>query len=836
MAINALFYENKVPSGTGVLEIVSENSTETGQASRLFVPLQKSDLTGTFHGPLGSLVLSQTFRFSKEVISTPIEAVYRFPLPGDAAVSEVVVKFGDEVIRTKLMERNAAEKVYDKAFDEGRKAALVTRESPDIFTLNLTGIPPDTDVTVQTTFTLLARVVPKGWEIRVPFTIGPRYTRSDEHHPGTQAQPLLNAADPGYRVSMDIWLRPAIQVTSVTPKAEIIVAGGVTRVKAKDIMPNRDLVLKWTMAKEKEMLTAWSTDDPTSGHRYLLSLINPGNDRTTAPIPREMILVVDQSGSMSGRKWDAARNSLFALLDTLKEGEYFNVCLFSDNPEWSSTTGPVSVTTASVKAAKTFVDRTKLFSGTELGVALEQATGQRKQQGIFSRHIIVITDGQVTDEARIFSLAEKERTKPGSRRVSVITIDSSPNAYLTEELARLGGGTAKFLEDNRQVQGVLEELLLCWQQPLFNDVVLASNEDLDIPGYRIALGNVGRGIDIGDIRPGMPLFLCGRVPLSEQKTEMILLTEKSGIIARNFVVPGEGNLGTALKTLFGSAKIRALEYIQQSVHDPGETFGRLRELGYDLNDGATEGALYPENRMNAVGEMLKQLIISESLMYGVPSSFTAFIGVSEHTGIAPRVTVAIPNAMPAEWETSLCCMSAPVVSDESFQFEESEESICEAEMIYEMNSIPGVQQMVDRRHLAHGRMIPCIPEETPRFSNVKIARRAPKPQASVDITIPSIREVNGGAILFEDVRIKKGTHSFILTFKSGVNVGEVSIRFFLDGNEIGFWALDDHSSKSPNEFIVELLVSRTGTLKAVLSDPNGYLDGKALEIIIRPGV
>ncbi|MEI6842028.1 MAG: hypothetical protein WCK53_12230, partial [Methanomicrobiales archaeon] len=95
---------------------------------------------------------------------------------------------------------------------------------------------------------------------------------------------------------------------------------------------------------------------------------------------------------------------------------------------------------------------------------------------------------------------------------------------------------------------------------------------------------------------------------------------------------------------------------------------------------------------------------------------------------------------------------------------------------------------------------------------------------------------NGEAILFEDVRVKKGTHSFILTFKSGINVGEVSIRFFLDGNEIGFWALDNHSSKSPNEFIFEVLVSRTGTLKAVLSDPNGYLDGKALEIIIRPGV
>jgi Ca-activated chloride channel family protein len=803
-----------MPSGTGVLEVVSE--TGDADKARLFVPLQKSSLTGTFHGPLGSLVLSQTFRFSKDVISTPIEAIYRFPLPGDAAVSEVVVTFGEEIIRTKLMERAAAEKTYDEAFEKGKKAVLVTRESPDVFTLHLTGILPDTDVTVQTTFTLLARVIPQGWEIRVPFTIGPRYTRSDEKHPGIQAQPLLSAADPGYRVSMDLWLRPGVQVITITPKADIVQISGATRIKIQNMKPDRDLVLKWTIEKEKKMLTAWSSDDPISGHRYILSLINPGNGAKTVTIPREMVLVVDQSGSMHGGKWDAAKKSLFALLDTLEEGEFFNVCIFSDKPVWCSTRGQIAATRENVKAAKAFVSSTSLFNGTELGIALEQATAQRKQPGTFSRHIIVITDGQVTDEARIFKVAEKERSAPDARRVSVITIDSSPNTYLTEELARLGGGTAKFLEDNGQVQAVLEELLLCWQQPVVNDAVLTSNgQDLDVPGFGAVRSNSGRAVDIGDIRPGMPLFLCGRIPLTEQETMMTLSSGESGHIAATTPEPGDGNLGTALKTLFGSAKIRALEYIHQAGHPYEETSKRLKDLGYDLKGSENSSVVYPENRKGALEEQLKQLIISESLRYGIPSSFTGFIGVSEHTGIVPQVTVAVPNAMPAGWDTgSLCCPSA--LSDMDYH----DVDLASFEMKKASPRMP-IMMKADIGHDFH------------EFSNVRPSgRRSPQQQAPVlyDV-VHAIRDINGETVLFENIPVKKGHFTIILKFRTKPDGKDVRIRFVLDGCEIGTWDMDGHR-QGQNNFGFDIAVPAKGILKAVLLDPYRHFGQKEVEVIL----
>jgi Ca-activated chloride channel family protein len=811
--MNALFYENTIPSGTGVLEITPER--KGNDPARLFVPLQKSGLTGTFHGPLGSLTLSQTFRFSGAVISTPVEAIYRFPLPGDAAVSEVVVTFGDEVIRTKLMERAAAEKTYDKAFLKGKKAVLVTRESPDVFTLHLTGIPPDTDVTVRTTFTLLARVTPHGWEIRVPFTIGPRYTRPDETHPAIQAKPLLTAADPGYRISMDLWFRPAIQITDILPKAEIVPVNGATRVTLPDATPDRDLVLKWTMAQETPLLSAWSADDPATAHRYVCSLIHPGVRADAAPIPRELILVVDQSGSMQGGKWEAAKKSLFSLLDTLKEGDCFNICVFSDRPVWYSKSGQPAATPENVKAAKTFVQNTSLFSGTELGIALEQATRQNRTAGTFSRHIIVITDGLVTDEARLFRLAETEHANPGSRRISVITIDSSPNVYLTGELARLGGGTAKFLEDNGQVQEVLEELLLCWQQPVYADAVLSANGNLDVPGFRAVAGSAGRSIDVGDIRPGMPLFFCGRMPLAGEETTITLTAPAAGQIATANAVPENGNPGAAVRSLFGAAKIRALEYILQAVHAPEEIQRRLTDLGYDPAAGPRGAALYPENRKHAAAEMLRQLIISESLRYGIPSSLTGFIGVSDRTGMVPQVTVAVPNALPAGWEsdlnispndicpTMLQSCSAPAVPDN-----------------LEFLATP-VKMSVRR---SSGSL---VSPGAPVYANVRSARRAPEPAPAPvlhDSVIRSIHEVNGEALLCGNIPVKKGRYLLILTIAIGPVPAGIRIRIFLDDRELGTWDLGRYMLDR-NEFLFEFAVAGKGSLKAVLLDPAGHLEG-----------
>lgn len=134
---NRRTFENARADGFPVLEIIPRPDRPdcATPESRQFVPLQRTDLIGEIVGPVASLQLVQRFRFSTEQHPSPIEAVYRFPLPGDAAITGVRVQFGETTIQTELAERKQAEQTYQTARDEGRQATLLTREAPDVFTL-----------------------------------------------------------------------------------------------------------------------------------------------------------------------------------------------------------------------------------------------------------------------------------------------------------------------------------------------------------------------------------------------------------------------------------------------------------------------------------------------------------------------------------------------------------------------------------------------------------------------------------------------------------------------------------------------------------------------------
>jgi len=187
-----------------VLEILD------GEERRQFVPLKRTELKGEIVGPLGSFHLTQVYGYSKEQMDKVLEAVYRFPLPGDAAVTGVTVRFGEVEIRAELKERGEAEKEYEEAKQEGRQAALATRESPDVFTLQVAGIQRDEDVAVETSYVQLAKPEGDAWSLRVPLTTAPRYVRSDEltSRPA-HGQPLLLLRDPGHRFVLDVTVRGA---------------------------------------------------------------------------------------------------------------------------------------------------------------------------------------------------------------------------------------------------------------------------------------------------------------------------------------------------------------------------------------------------------------------------------------------------------------------------------------------------------------------------------------------------------------------------------------------------------------------------------------------------
>lgn len=658
-------YENAAPEGIGVLEIQGGPEAPEGQP-RQFVPLKRTELKGEVTGPLASLRLVQLYGYSREQCDRVLEAVYRFPLPGDAAVTGVRVRFGPVEIHTELKERSEAEADYEEAKREGKQAALLTRESPDVFTLQVAGIQPDQEVTVETAYVQLARTEGTGWSLRIPLTTAPRYVRSDEvtaRH--AQGQPLMVLRDPGHRFSLDLELSGAGAVSSPTHALDLSQQDDRVRVRLREgeVIPDRDCVLSWQPPQERDQPTfrVWLHDDSAVGQEYFLALLAPpAVPDARRVIPREVILLVDHSGSMEGAKWAAADWAVKKFLSELSDADTFALGLFHNSTYWFSET-PRKADPRAVEEAIRFLETHRDSGGTELGVALEQALHLKRAGGEAARHVLVITDAEVTDEGRILRLADEESKRKDRRRISVLCIDAAPNSFLALELAERGGGVARFLTSDPEAEDIstaLDEVLADWAQPVLTGLQLEIDRPEAQAAGREQLPAEGQGhsrIDLGDLPAGRATWVVGRTTRGNaaELALRVLAPPQREVKARRLDLARETHAQPALKALFGARRILALEFLVHSGYSGDELASQLRRLGFDpaavLAAGSTDPKLYSENVRADSEKALRKLLVSEALSYGLASSETAFVAVRAEPGKPVQETAVVANALPAGW-------------------------------------------------------------------------------------------------------------------------------------------------------------------------------------------
>jgi Ca-activated chloride channel family protein len=654
-------YANSRGDGIGVLEF--QQKTESDK-SRRFVPLKRTEIGGELLGPLAVLTVSQLFGYSSEQCSDTIEALYRFPLPGDSAITGVRVTFGSVEIRAELKAREGAEADYQKAKKEGHQATLLTREAPDVFTLKIAGIQPDQDVLIETTLVQLAETEGENWRLRIPLTTAPRYVRSDElGTPEANGQPLALLRDPGHLFSLDIIVPHGDGISSSTHELDITQEDDHARVRLKEryLVPDRDCVITWRMehCPTDPKLHILTYRDPESDYLYFLALVAPpATPAREQLLPRDVILLVDHSLSMEGAKRDAADWATKRFLSGLTDREAFNLGLFNHRIHWLSKTVQ-SAEKDAVKKALTFIDNCRDFGGTELGVALEQSLGMNKIGTGYARHVLIITDAQVSDESRILRLAKKESKSNDPRRISVLCIDSAPNAYLANKLAYEGGGVAKFVTSDPNegdIATALDEILSDWNQPILKGLRL----EVDSPNVQASARKPVNGpegwscIDMGDLPLGRTVWVAGRISLGDRKAHVFRLTSGEDVVA-SVEVPSQGR-NDAIKALFGAWMIQGLEHLCYSgIHSP-QIEDELSSLGYDptqvLKGQPFDGKIYHENSTRGTREALSELLVTESLEYGLLTSATGFIAVRTEQGQVVEKSVIVANALPHGWSDS----------------------------------------------------------------------------------------------------------------------------------------------------------------------------------------
>jgi Ca-activated chloride channel family protein len=470
---------------------------DVGQGSLLFktdapgrfvpAPVQRTEVEITVRGLVAEVEVRQRF-------SNPgdewLEAVYALPLPPNAGVHAMRLEVGDRTIEGQIKERSLARTVYSQAKREGRKASLAEQERPNIFTTSVANIGPGEAVAVRLSYQQILEYDSGRFELRFPMVVGPRYIPgsptpreasgagwafdTEQVGDASRITPPVLHPDRGsinrVRVSVTLDAGMPLEVLNCPSHAAQIqkVARGVHRISLDGVPADRDFVLEWSPARGREPRAAIFTEE-LDGAYYVVAMVMPPGDTFTETVrlPREVVFVIDTSGSMGGTSIVHARDALILALEQLAPGDYFNIVEFDSS---FTTLHPESVPAmpAAIDEARQWVASLDADGGTEMmGPLLASLEDTEAHTPL--RQVVFITDGCVGNEDALFTVIEREL---GRSRLFTIGIGSAPNSHFMERVATFGRGDFTHIGTPSEVSLRMGELLAKLEKPVLADIEL----------------------------------------------------------------------------------------------------------------------------------------------------------------------------------------------------------------------------------------------------------------------------------------------------------------------------------------------------------------------------
>src|SRR5438094_9585478 len=446
------------------------------------LPLQRVDLRARVIDRVAEVTVEQKFG---NPFSDPIEAVYVFPLGGGSAVSRFEMQIGARVVRARIAERSQARRDYAQALDQGKRAALLEQERDDVFTIQIGNVMPGDELTVRLTYSERLPFFEDGrTELRLPLVVAPRYVAGEEL-PRAQAghgvvrdtasvadasrispPRLAKGFDPKVSLAMEVELFGGFSDLACSQHAVRTSSGPESaRVSlSREREPlDRDFVLRWRLAGEQV-----KSQVLVHGGFALLSVLPPARDGFLGT-PRDVVFVVDRSGSMQGPKMASAARACALLLRTLGPRDRFAALAFDDVVEWMPG-GFAQADEGGLERGEKWLRSVFARGGTELDGAMREAfTRIRAQSGSEGRVpvVVLLTDGQVGDESSVLKRLQSEL---GEARIFTVGIDTAVNDGFLRRLAALGGGTSTFVEPGARLEEALQAVGREIGTPLITDV------------------------------------------------------------------------------------------------------------------------------------------------------------------------------------------------------------------------------------------------------------------------------------------------------------------------------------------------------------------------------
>ena len=558
------------------------------------------------------------------------EGVFVFPLPEKASVYGLTMTVGERTIEGKVQPRETALQTYEKAKQAGQHAANVEQQRPNLFTARVANIPPGETVSVKLKYQQPVQYQAGVFELTVPTTLTPRYmpgapvSTAPDQWQGGWALPTTEVPDAGaispftvtpddvaadsHRAVINLVIDSGLPLESVSSPSHRLATsqdGQTFRIRPDggEILMNRDFVVRWRPVAGLEPSAAvfhqsWQGED------YLMAMLVPGENGAMA-LPRDLVFVIDTSGSMAGESIRQARDALQAGLDTLTPRDRFNVIQFNSQTH-SLFMQPEVATGNNLARARQYVDRLRADGGTEMAPALSRALegGGETEDGARVRQVIFITDGAVGNEAALF---RQIRQQLGNQRLFTVAIGSAPNRHFMREAARWGRGTYTAIHSPSDVDGPLQALFSAMESPVLTDI------GVNWPGQKAGQESFPRRP--GDLFQGEPLIHVVRG------------------------VPAMGQLEVSGRLPGGKDWTRTLD-LQQAAPATGLHRHWAREKIDSLEDEARVTGREPD----------KAGITELAVSHGLMSAYTSFVAVDSTPARSPETPMEsdnLPTLLPA---------------------------------------------------------------------------------------------------------------------------------------------------------------------------------------------
>jgi len=597
-----------------------------GDGAAVPAPLLETDVDLRVTGPVARAIVRQQF---VNPTSDWVEGVYVFPLPEDAAVDHLRLHVGDRVLEGVIRERAAAKATYEQAKREGRRTGLVEQERANIFTTSVANIAPGASVAVEIEYQQTLRWDDGRYRLRVPLVVGPRYipgapvaTPPDAAgwSPNTDVVPDASRITPPVvhpsrgpinPVTLRVTLAPGAPLSRLDSTYHAIHAtpepDGTYRIElgAGPVPADRDFELVWEPAAGTIPAAAVFTEGRDDGVYGLLVVTPPSPAADAARRqPREVVFVIDNSGSMAGASIEQAKAALQLALARLGPADTFNVIRFNHTMDAVFET-PRPATREHVALAARWVERLRATGGTEMRPPLMRALEGGEGDGRL-RQVIFLTDGGVGNEAELFEIIHKLL---GDRRLFTVGIGSAPNSHFMRGAARYGRGTFTYIGAVSEVQEKMTALFRKLEAPALTDL------RLELPGIAAA-----------EVLPDpVPDLYIG---------EPVVVAFRAATLPAHAVLRGR----------FGATTWEREVSLQRAPEHAGLATHWAR---------AKIGALLDGRRGGADEDGVRQAVIQEALAHHLVSPYTSLVAV-DVTPVRPEDAAlqshAMPTNLPHGWD------------------------------------------------------------------------------------------------------------------------------------------------------------------------------------------